>query len=458
MSILIDPYAPASGADLILTVQMYEPLVSIDDQNQIQPLLAESYEFNADVTQVTVHIRQDVKFSNGDDLKASDVVFSYTRAAKAPAMAGVLGTFDSISATDDQTVTIKLKGPDSSFPSIAMAQIAIMDEAYTTTTGDSITEKPMGTGPYMLDTFVDGQTYNFKANPTYWDGALQIQTATIKVITDTSTAQIAFESGELDFIIAPSAGWATIKAGDYNTKELQTDRIMYATLNGRKAPLDNPLVRQALNYAVDRESMVAIAVDGLGSPAYTIANPAIVIGAGESTTPYTYDPEKAKQLLADAGYANGLDVGTISTVPFGGADKLANAMQQNLADIGVTSKVQLVEFTSLVSDMMAGNFDIISFGNSQGIDFQAYQQIYGTGMPGNPTGLSDPAIDTLFTQAAQQVDATARKALDQQIVDLATTDAFYVPFIYPISPAAWNKNLVVDQVFVYFQIKYMHWK
>ncbi|MEM5773634.1 MAG: ABC transporter substrate-binding protein, partial [Anaerolineaceae bacterium] len=385
----LDPYAPASGADLILALQVYEPLLFIDDDNQLLPLLADTYEFNADATEVTVHLRQGVKFSNGDDLKASDVVFSFTRAAASPAFAGNLATFDSISAVDDQTVVFKLKSPNAAFPSIAMAGVVIMSEAHTTAAGDSINEKPMGTGPYVLDSFVSAQSYTYKANPNYWGGVPQIQTAVIKVITDISTAQIAFESGELDFLVVPSAGWKTIKAGNFNTLELQTDRVMYAVLNGTKAPLDNPLVRQALNYAIDRESMVEICVDGLGSPAYTIANPNVVIGAAVPSSPYTYDPEKARQLLTEAGYPDGFDLGTISTIPFGGADKLAQSMQQNLADVSITSEVELGEFGSIVSDLMGGNFDVISIGNAQGYDFQAYQLMFGTGMPMNNTGLSN---------------------------------------------------------------------
>jgi peptide/nickel transport system substrate-binding protein len=454
----LDPYSPASGADLIVTVQIYEPLVYIDEQNQLQMLLADSYEFNADATEITVHLREGVKFSNGDTLKASDVVFSYTRAAASPAWAGNLGSYDSISAVDDKTVVIKLKGPDVSFPSVAMSNIAIMSETYTTATGDKINEKPMGTGPYLLDSFVPAQSYVFKANPDYWGGAPQIQTANMKVITDMSTAIVAFETGEIDYLIVPSAGWATITAGDFNTRELKTDRVMYAVFNGRKAPFDNPLLRQALSYAVDREAMVAIGADGLGSPAYTLANPAVVLGAAAPTTPYTYDPEKAKALLAEAGYADGLDVGTILAIPFMGNDKLAQAMQQNLADIGVTAEVQLGEFSSVIPDMMSGNFDIIVIGNAQGFDFQAYLQMLGTGMPGNASGLGNPEIDSLFAQAAGITDLAARTAIDQQIVDLANSDAWYVPFIYTISPAAWNKDLIVDQAFVYFQVKYMHWE
>lgn len=454
----LDPCAPASGADLILTVQIYETLVTIDDQNQLQPLLAESYEFNADATEITVHLREGVKFSNGAEMKASDVVFSYNRAAAAPALAGNMASFDSISAVDDQTVVIKLKGPNAAFPSVGMSMVAIMNEAHTNEVGDAINEKPMGTGPYILASFVPAQSYVFEANPDYWAGAPQIQTANMKVITDMSTAVVAFESGEIDYLVVPAPGWATVKAGDFNTKEVLTDRVMYAAFNGQKAPFDNPLVRQALNYAIDREAMVAIAVDGLGTPAYAIANPAVIIGATEPSEPYTYDPEKAKQLLTEAGYPDGLDIGTISAIPFGGADKLAQAMQQNLADIGVTATVELGEFVSIITDMESGNFDVVSLGNAGGFDFQGYQMMYGTGMPGNPTGLSNPEIDSLFVQAAQEVDLAARIALNQQIVDLATADAFYVPFIYPISPIAWSKDLIVDQAFVYFQVKYMHWK
>ena len=176
------------------------------------------------------------------------------------------------------------------------------------------------------------------------------------------------------------------------------------------------------------------------------------------SSPYTYDPEKAKQLLAQAGYAKGLDIGTISAIPFGGGDKLAQALQQNLADVGITSKVQLGEFSSVISDMRAGNYDIISMGTAEGMDFQAYQMMYGTGASDNFTGSKNTEVDSLFTQAAQESDLAARKAINQKIVDLVTADAYYIPFIYPISPAAWNKDLVVDQAYVYIQPKYMHWK
>jgi peptide/nickel transport system substrate-binding protein len=232
---------------------------------------------------------------------------------------------------------------------------------------------------------------------------------------------------------------------------------MYAAINAQQEILSNPLVRQALNYAVDRESMVDIALDGLGAPAYAIANPSVIIGASEPSSPYAYDPEMAKQLLTEAGYPDGLDIGTISAIPFGGADKLAEILQQNLADVGVTSSVELGEFVSIITDMESGNFDLVSLGNAGGYDFQGYQLMYGTGMPNNPSGLSNPEIDSLFAQAAMEVDLASREAINQQIIDLATSDAIYIPFVYPISPVAWNADLKVDQVFVYFLVKYMHW-
>ena len=363
----LNPHYSTAYTDLYLFNQIFEPLTTIDDNGNINPSLAKEWSISDNNLTYTFKLEEGVKFHNGEELKATDVVYSYKSALESPNMLVYVNNIDTVEAVDDYTVDIKLKNVYSSFLANT-SEIMIMNEKFSNEKGELVREEACGTGPYKLVSY----DMNIQTKMTRFDeyrlGPASIKDVTFKVITEPTTATTAFEAGELDFIMLmnPSSFTNIDSSGKFNTELRATLHTAYIALNNSKAPLDNKLVRQALNYAADKETMITVAYEGLAIPSNLQATENSFGVDFSDATIYTYDLEKAKQLLAEAGYPNGLDLGTM-TIMAGYHEKIAQVFQQSLADIGVKLELQLSE--TAVSDVSSGNYTVANMGQGYTNDF-----------------------------------------------------------------------------------------
>ena len=443
----LDPQGWSMDSDFRLCYQIYEPLYRVDDETNAIPVLAESYTVSDDGLSYVFKLRSDVNFANGEKMTASDVKFSIERAKNSAYLQSNVTTVDTVDADDaNNTVTVHLTEPTPGLIE-GLSYVLIVNQKFVEENQDengSLGFKACGTGPYMLKEYTPDVSVTMEANPNYRGEAPAIKNLKFFLITDENTAMTAFQAGELDIArFSNTSNWETLKADpNYQTAELTTNHVTYMIMNTKQAPFDNPLVREAISYAVNRDDAIAMALNGMGTPTYTLVTP-MMVGYPETEPAYTYDPEKAKQLLAEAGYPNGLDIGEIQVLSGTYFEDVAVVLQQQLAAVGITSSISGLEANTLISNTMGGNFGMAAMGQTNTYDMSWLSTYYGTESIGsmNMAQYSDPQVDEMLKAANTEMDAEKRISLYKDILDKVDKEAIYVPLFNKTQCAAWAGNL-----------------
>ncbi len=455
----LDPHFYSASDDFLIFTQIYETLfypayTEGADGNPVmsyQPRLAtDDYTVNAEATVWTVNIRDDVKFTNGEPLTADDVVFSIERAMTSPIMAFFLGTISGVKEVSDYTVEFTLAAPSASFL-LNLSMVQIMNREFTEAAGESIATTTCGTGAYILEEITEGQRTVLVANDEYYMGAPSIKTVTYRVFPDQTTMLTAFEAGELDGINVSANDWDyVVDSGEYTTYSVPSSRINYLAMNVEKTPFDNVKVRQAVNYAMDRETINQIATGGTYTEAYTFVAPGIVRGAVLPDNIYEYDVEKAKALLAEAGYPDGFTIDEPMITMVGLPNDIAVAVQQMLAAIGISVEIEIQERNTVLANSSGGNFTLQSSGITLPDEFYYFGLPLATSAINslNSSRYSNPELDELFAKISAETDDEARYALQAQATNIINDEAIFAPLLNYTYLIAMNKDLNYDGIFM----------
>ena len=435
----LDPYAPGctTYVNMYLANQFYEAMTYVTDEGEVTPMLAESWSISEDGKTYTFKLRKGVKFHNGDEMKASDVTYSIKRAMSEPPLQTYYSMIAKVETAGEDTVVITLKYPFAPFLSYT-SNFMIVSEAYATK--NSLLDTECGTGPYKLVDIEMNTECNMTRFDDYWRKPASIKNAKIRVITEGTTAVTSFEAEELDFLFCynVSAFAPLAETGNYNTKLAATYHTAYILMNNKLKPLDDKRVRQALSYATDRETMIAIAYEGLASPTYLMANTSSFgVPKDKFRNHYEYNLEKAKALLAEAGYPNGLDLGVMTVISGSYHEKYAQVFQQSLAEIGV--KIELRGSESAVADAEAHNYVLCTMGGGFMTDFAyAVGQYY---VPTNMANYENPKVTELAEKAAGETNAQTRLKLYEEISDIVIDECPNIPIFNKQVPWVWAKDL-----------------
>lgn len=441
----VDPHNLSLNSDIMLSRQVYEPLYWINDEGEEIPMLATEYSVSEDGLTWTFQLREGVTFQNGDPLTAQDVVYSYERCFDNAYMQEKVEAIDSVTAPDDSTVEMHLKYQFSPLME-KIAAIGIVSQSFAEANMDDqglLGFNACGTGAYSVKEAIPDVSITLEAYSGYWGGEAPIKTLNFEQITDETTAVTAFKAGEIDVMSIPSANWAQIsESGQYNTDSRPSNHVVYLIFNTEAAPFDNRELRQAIAYAINREDIIAVAADGLADPATSLAT-SYMLGYTEDHMTYEYDPEKAKELLAEAGYPDGLDIGSMKTMSGSYFEKVMQVVQSQLAEVGITSTIEGMDGNSLVEDCITGNFTLADMGQNLSLDYDFlktyFNEEYINGL--NMARVSDSQIQELFEQGASTTDREERLAIYQEIEDLTQELCAYVPLYNLQTTTAWNKDL-----------------
>jgi peptide/nickel transport system substrate-binding protein len=417
--------------------QMWDSLLWVNEEGELEPALAESYEVSEDGTEYTFYLRQDVVFHNGEPFNADSVVFTWERAANAEYEYSYFFTnADSVEKIDDYTVKVTTPEPDSTFLRIMADYWAMIPPKYYEEVGEEgFVENPVGTGPFMFVEWVKGDHITMEANPNYWrDGLPKVQTLIFRPIPESATRVAAIQTGEVDVVGRLSSEEAQSLLGVPNVKVIRypSTRIYYIAFNNLTTGVDQPTmdakVRQAMNYAVDVDAIIDALFDGFGQRATGyVAEGEMGFGVVD---PFPYDPDKAKELLAEAGYPDGFQMDF--ACPAGAYiffEQVCEAVQGYLLDVGIETNLEIME-SGQYWDLEAAKELPPLFGDSWSSTLgEAYNRLQGAlgGWDASYSSWSDPTIDEYLANIEQAIDFEERKQLYEELQVYMQEDP---PFIY----------------------------
>jgi glutathione transport system substrate-binding protein len=431
----------ALGADKCL----YEGLVGLDQNMHIVNQLADSWDPSADAKTFTFRLKQGVKFHDGTPFNAAAVQAAFERVLAPDAQlkrhAYFNAAIDHVEAVDDSTVRLVTKQPFAALvATIAHPAGGIPSPTAFKQYGQDFGTHPVGTGPFKFAEWVRGDHITFDVYPDYWDKthAAAVSHMTIKGISDPSSLAIAVQSAGAQFAGPLNAPQAQQVQSSSGVKVLESDSISvyWVTMNDQRKPFDNPTVRQALNYAVDKNAVLKVAELGKGK---IVDSPmAAGVWGYKGIKTFEYDPEKAKQLLAQAGYPNGFSATLRVTPP---SKDRAVAIQSQLQQIGVQVDVVQMEQAAYTAeeskplDQSTTELLISNWSPSTGDADWALRSIYSkTQWP--PAGANygfyfNQQVEDLIMQGLQFTDETQRKGAyanaQQMLMDDAPNIFLYAP-------------------------------
>ena len=405
---------------------------------ELVPDLATSWDISADGLTYTFHLRDDVVWQKGyGKFVAQDVVTSFERVldpATGSRWQGELSNIASITAPDDVTVVFSLKSPNAAFlhSVSAFRQGLITNAKAVADAGDDYGREPVGTGAYELAEWVPGVQIVLKANPDFYLGKPPIDTATFVVIADESVRMLALQRGEVDIamnLTNPEIYKTLATNPNISTGEVTTSSAHGININTRMAPFDDVRVRQALYYALDRDLIAEVIWGGLATPAYSDLAPAY-LGHTTDVPRYTYDPEKAKALLAEAGYPNGFKttIYWLNTL----SNELLGAVRAMWKDIGVDAEARVVDAGTWVATIGSGEAPlIVSLATRADPDVWYSSFFHSRAFPPGLNGTYYDKVDELIDAGRLESDPAKRAEIYAEIQRHVMADLPYLPLYWP---------------------------
>ncbi|MFH1037962.1 MAG: ABC transporter substrate-binding protein [PVC group bacterium] len=440
-----------------LAAKIFNGLVRFDADGKIVPDLAARWEVTEDSRTYRFFLREGARFTNGREVTAEDAVFSLRRildpAVNSPRswllkavqgapgfMAGESAELPGIRAAGKNTVEIELSEPSALFLDfLAMPNASIIPREETEKPGETFSDHPCGTGPFRLVEWGHNNRIVLERNPDYFDGPPRLAGILYRVIPETLTAVVEFEQGNLDIMEVPRAEF-----GKYTTespwKEMVQSRVglncYYLGFNCRRPPFDDPRVRQAFNYAIDREKIIGVLLEGGAVPAAGPVPPGLLPARPAG---YRYDPARAGELLARAG----VDLPLRAAFLFK-ADRevlsIAEVIQDYLKKVGIELTLVQREWSSFKQLVDEGEFDIFYlswWGDYPDAENFLYPTFHSTniGPGGNRSRFSDREVDEKLAAAGRETDGEERTRL---LTEAAERVAERAPWVF-----LWHKKDVV---------------
>jgi peptide/nickel transport system substrate-binding protein len=437
------PYAVEFNAGVV-SGALYDNLLFHALDGSIQPALAESWEVGDDGLTYTFHLRQGVTFHNGEEFTADDVIYSWETYSKPEVTYASSWTrAESVTKIDDYTIEIKTPDIDPFFLNAVAISWSIIPKDYHEEVGlEGFAEAPVGTGAFMLEEWVRGDHVTLVANPNYWrEGYPKVERLIFKPIPESAVRLAAVQTGEADIATRLSADEAQRLMGEPGVLIVKTplDRVQYIGFNNitsaEDSPIRNPLVRQAINYAIDREAIVSTIFEGAAEPLsgmFSTNNPGY-----SDTQVFTYDPDKAKELLTEAGYSNGfsVDLGCPDGAYLNN-NETCEAVVGYLADVGITVNLTFREANNhwdLEVQKQLGEMFMDSWGSSNG---EAIQRLTGTLDEGEAyANWFDPQLVEMIHQVRTTMDPAERVETYGKIYDYMFNDP---PFLYLVQEVTFS--------------------
>lgn len=456
----MDPQAVTAVNDFRILVNIYDGLVRYKSGTlEVEPALAESWEISEDGTVYTFQLRQDVRFHDGSPFNAEAVKFNFDRMLDENHPFHDTGPFplsfffSAIEATqvvNTHTVRFQLSEPYAPFLSnLAYPTGLIVSPATVREYGQDYGRHPSGTGPFAFRLWESNRQVAVERNQGYWDGSPALRGIIFRPITDANARLSEMLSGGIDVMVEVPPDNVALFEQDpsFALHEQAGPHLWFLILNLREPPFDDVRMRRAINHAIDKETLVNDVLQGTATVATGPLPAAFAWAYNDALEPYPYDPDRARALIAEAGYGDGIEVTFLVTE--GGSGMLdpismGTAIQADLAEVGITANIETYEwntFLGIVNPGLEGKGAMAEMAwMTNDPDTLPFLALRTDAMPDqggfNSGYYSNPAVDRLLEAARRSTDQAERAALYREMQEIVYADAPWA-FI-----ANWRQNAV----------------
>jgi peptide/nickel transport system substrate-binding protein len=440
-----DPATTQDNMSLWVEMEIFSRLVRVNNVGtDIEGDLAESWDVSDDGSVYTFHLRPEAKFSDGSPVTADDVVYSFERAMGDESLIG--WTFEAVKdfeAVDPATVKITLNGPAAPFANdIALWGASIISKTAAEAADLKYGETPLGSGPFVLDSWQKGEQITLKKNPYYWEkdadgNALPyLDQVNLLVLSDDNTRMLKLQAGEIDAVLnVPYNQLAPLSQNPALTiSATPLYGITSISLNQKKPEFTDIKIRQAMNYAVDRNAMVQTALFGNGRVA---CSPIMLVWFYTDEYCYTYDLEKAKQLMAESSAPDGFSTSLMVQAGDSVANQLAVMLKDMLAQINIDMAIEPIDGATLWERRTKQDYEMtMGAGTSDNLDPNAnmlFCCVSDGGAKSSYTGWADPEVDKIFRQTQTEMDFDARAKLYDEFQKLVMERGPLIELVHEVN-------------------------
>lgn len=439
------PWTATHFSSVRVLENVYGTLTELDEELNVVPGLAESWETSEDGLTVTFDLREDVTFHDGTEFDAEDVVASYNAIQDeetAAVSATYLAAVDEVEATDSHTVTITLATPDAALPSkLALNSTAILpDDADL----DAIESEPNGTGPFSWGSRTANESLTLDANPDYWGGEPELDSVEFRIIPDEQAIVSALQADSVHMATFDEPLLADSIGG--NVEVVETSQLDYQALqiNSDVEPLDDVNVRLAIACTIDREEVLESAAMGAGELTGPITSPVYRSDPNARPCPEP-DLERARDYLAEAGYEDGLALSTIvmgDGYPSHAVAQVEN-IQAQLDEIGVSVDIESLESGTYVDRWNETDFDLaLALNGGQPDPDVMYRRFFASdGSLNDVATYSSETLDDLFAEGQEEEDEDARVEIYDEIAAELEEEAVWIWLFSPYEYTALTENV-----------------
>jgi len=423
--------------------QFFDTLIVRNQEGGYEPSLATSWEYANGGKDIVFAIRNDVYFHNGQKMTIDDVVYSFNAIIEAGYADCATSAMERMEKIDDSHVILYFIAPyGPGLECVSTDYMVVFPQAYYEEDPDYFQRNPIGTGAYKFVEWKTGDKIVMTANDDYFKGQPPIKNVTFKVFTDTSVATLALENGEVDVHISPPTTDAGRLRSNPNIKFSATPSAtitwVYFNMN---SIFTDPRLRLAVAHAIDKEAVLIAAIDGEGELVNSLC-PNFFFGVDKNYQPPGYDPELSRKLLAEAGYANGLDL-EVEVSSVRSYYMPVEVIQSQLLEVGIRCTVKKIDSNAWFNDVFKGatyTWNIAAFSCSM-LDFDENYPLYRGGQGQNFGKVDHPELNDAFDRNRFSVDLDEREKACHDISRIMGDQAFIVPLYAVNNFLATHKDL-----------------
>jgi len=465
----LDPATVTAANDFRILVNMYDGLVRNKSGTlEIEPALATEWEISEDGTEYTFTLREGVTFHDGTPFNAEAVKFTFDRMLDEEhpyydtgpfPLAFFFSSVENVEVIDDMTVKFTLSEPYAPFMSnLASPTGSIVSPAAVEQHGADFGRNPSGTGAFKFAEWRSNEAVVVEKNPDFWDGAPPLDAVVFRPITDANTRTAEMLSGGLDVMVeVPPVSLSEFQGEEFKIVEQAGPHVWFLILNLKEGPFTDQKVRQAANYAINKTALVENVLEGTAEVAAGPTPPAFAWAYNEELEPYPYDPEKAKELLAEAGMENPEVTFFVTEGGSGMLDPIAmgTAIQADLEAVGFDVEIQTYEWNTFLGEVnpgLEGKADMAEMAwMTSDPDTLPFLTLRTAAFPEeggfNSGYYSNPKVDELLEQARVETDQDKRAELYKEMQAIVQEDA---PWVFV---ANWKQNAVTAANVENFQLQ-----